>query len=85
MATTYGAQFGQRGPKKLVLKPVQTRNEVCPKDKIKSHKRLEKWTLYRMSLKVIGDGLEKFESTKQLVTAIADAMEGESLNHFYQF
>ena len=71
--------------KKLVLKPVQTRNEVCPKDKIKSHKRLEKWTLYRMSLKVIGDGLEKFESTKQLVTAIADAMEGESLNHFYQF
>jgi hypothetical protein len=67
--------------KGLVLKPVHTRNEVRPEDKIKNHKRLEKWTLYRMSLKVIGDGLEKFESTKQLVTAIADAMEGEFLHH----
>jgi len=62
--------------KEAVLKPVRTRPDFHPEDKIKKHKRLEKWTLYRMSLKVIGDGLEKFESTKQLVTAIADAMEG---------
>jgi len=76
-------QVWSKKTKEPVLKPVHTRNEVGPEDKIKKHKRLEKWTLYRMSLKVIGDGLEKFESTKQLVTAIADAMEGESSYHRY--
>lgn len=63
------------------LKLVKTRHEFPPadKDKIQAYKALEKWQLFRMSLKVIGNGLEMFGSTKQLVTAIADAMEGESL------
>jgi len=66
---------------RCVLKLVKTRHESPPadKDKIQVHKALEKWRLFRMSLKVIGNGLETFGSTKQLVTAITDAMEGESL------
>ncbi|RXW12293.1 hypothetical protein EST38_g13563 [Candolleomyces aberdarensis] len=32
---------------------------------------------YRMSLKVVGDSLKDFPSTKILVSAVADAMEGE--------
>ena len=64
----------------LVLKVVMTPNLSAPadKDNIQEHKALEKWLLFRMSLKVIGNGLETFGSTKELVTAIADAMEGES-------
>lgn len=44
-------------------------------------KRLERWKLYRISLKVISDGLKTFESTKRLVAVIADTMEGEYLYH----
>ena len=62
-----------------VLKPVYARHEGRSDDEIQKHKPLEELVLYRMSLKVIGDGPKMFESTKQLVTAIADAMEGETL------
>ncbi|KIM44449.1 hypothetical protein M413DRAFT_353590 [Hebeloma cylindrosporum] len=61
--------------KKLLLKLVKTRHENGTEDKIQKHKTLEQWRLFRMSLRVIGDGLETFKSTKQLVGAIADAME----------
>ena len=75
----WSKKTGQR-----VLKRVYTRPDFHPadKDNIRPHKGVEKWTLFRMSLKVIGNGLETFESTKQLVTVIADAMEGQSLYHY---
>jgi len=76
-------QVWSKTTERRMLNPVKTRHQspFADKDKIQPHKGLEKWTLFRMSLKVIGDGLETFESTRQLVTAIADAMEGESLCH----
>ncbi|KIM40750.1 hypothetical protein M413DRAFT_412875, partial [Hebeloma cylindrosporum] len=65
-----------------VLRPVYTRHKVRPGDKIQKHKRLKQWTLYRMSLKVIGESLKTFKSTKQLVTVIADAMEAHDAAFF---
>jgi len=62
-----------------VLKAVYRRHEGHSDDEIQKHKPLEELVWYRMSLKVIGDGLRMFESTKQFVTAIADAMEGDTL------
>ncbi|KIM40753.1 hypothetical protein M413DRAFT_446141 [Hebeloma cylindrosporum] len=69
--------------KRPVLKPVNSRHERSSfGDKIQEHKELERWRLFRMSLRVIGDGLATFTSSKELVTAIADAMEAHDTAYF---